>query len=97
MKTLITSSLGLYLLLTALAPLAATPAAPTFEELDVNSDGYISKQEAKVYKDLTKKWAKVDTNKDGRADIDEFTRFESTGRFEPPEDSETPELGAAPM
>lgn len=96
MKTLITSSLGLYLLLTALAALAATPV-PTFEGLDINSDGYISKQEAKAYKEMSKKWAKVDTNKDGRADIDEFTRFESTGRFEPPEDSETPELGAAPM
>jgi len=96
MKTLITSNLGLYLLLTAFVSLAATPV-PTFEDLDVNSDGYISKQEAKAYKDLTKKWEKVDTNKDGRADIDEFTRFESAGRFEPPEESETPELGAAPM
>jgi hypothetical protein len=96
MKILITPSLGLYLLLTAPASFAAT-AVPTFEELDINGDGYISKAEAKAYKDMSKKWAKVDTNKDGRADIDEFTRFESAGRFEPPEDSETPELGAAPM
>lgn len=77
MKILITSSLGFYLLLTALASLAAT-AIPTFEELDINGDGYTSKTEAKAYKDMSKKWAKVDTNKDGRADIDEFTRLESS-------------------
>jgi len=95
MKNLIVSSAAFCF---ALGVTTAVIGAPilTFEETDTNSDGYISKQEAKAYKDLHSKWAKVDTNKDGRADIDEFTRFESTGRFEPPEDSETPELGAAP-
>ena len=96
MKILYISTLGLYLMVVALASCAAIPA-PTFEQLDINSDGYISKDEAKAYKDMSKRWAKVDSNNDGHINIDEFTKFESTGRFEPPEESETPELGAAPM
>lgn len=96
MKTLYISTLGLYLILAALASFAATPP-PTFEQLDINSDGYISKDEAKTYKEMSKRWAKVDANKDGRVNIDEFIKFESAGRFEPPQDAETPELGAAPM
>lgn len=94
MKTIISSTVFCF----ALGVTAAVIGAPvlTFEETDANADGYISKQEAKAYKDLYSNWDKVDTNKDGRADSKEFTRFESTGRFEPPEDSETSELGAAP-
>ncbi|MDT8384482.1 MAG: EF-hand domain-containing protein [Gammaproteobacteria bacterium] len=94
MKTLCIVSTGFCL---SLSVMAATAAAPTFDGLDRNADGYISKDEAKAYKGMHKNWSKVDTNKDGRVNIDEFIKFESTGRFEPPQDAETPELGAAPM
>lgn len=96
MKNLIISSVGFCLALGVMTAVISAPVL-TFEETDANADGYISKQEAMSYKDLHSNWEKVDTNKDGRADIDEFTNFESTGRFEPPEDSETAEPGAAPF
>ena len=69
----------------------------TFDELDVDSNGYISKQEAKASKDFKWKWRKADKNGDGRIDIDEFTAFMGKGRFEPPEETESEGIGAAPM
>lgn len=72
------------------------PASATFEQVDANSDGYISKAEAIRRDDLAKKWSKIDTDKDDKINIDEFVAYESAGRFAPPEDAETPELGAAP-
>lgn len=96
MKRLLLSSTGFCLSLVVFASFADMPA-PTFDELDVNADGYISQQEGMKYKNMSKNWAKIDTNKDGRTDINEFTKFEATGRFEPPEDAEISEPGAAPM
>lgn len=69
----------------------------TFEDLDINSDGYISKDEAMAQKSIERNWTKVDKDKNGRLDISEFSAFEAKGRFEPPEDSEIAEPGAAPM
>ena len=69
----------------------------TFEDLDVDTNGYISKDEAKAQDSIKRNWAKVDTNKDGHIDISEFSAFESIGKFEPPEDSEVAEPGAAPF
>lgn len=69
----------------------------TFEEMDVNSDGYISKDEAKAEKALEGNWAKADKDKNGRIDSSEFSAFEAEGRYVPPTDREIPEPGAAPM
>jgi Ca2+-binding EF-hand superfamily protein len=70
----------------------------TFDELDTNHDGYISKTEASVRKDLTKGWKTADKDKDGKLDVSEFSAFEAKERYtiEGPEISE-PEPGAAPL
>lgn len=68
-----------------------------FEELDTDANSYISKSEAKVRKDLEKNFKKIDLNGDGKLNISEYQAYEGKGRLQPPEDTETPELGAAPL
>lgn len=68
-----------------------------FEELDTDANAYISKAEAKVRKDLEKNFNKIDLNGDGKVNITEYQAYEGKERFQPPEDTETPELGAAPL
>ena len=68
----------------------------TFDELDQNGDGYISKTEIKDNSDMNKNWTKADRNKDDKLDAAEFSAFEGRERFQPAEDMEEPEPGAAP-
>lgn len=67
-----------------------------FGELDTDGNGVISKSEATVRKDLKKKFKNIDKDGDGKLDLSEYQAYEGEGRFEPPEETETPELGAAP-
>lgn len=67
-----------------------------FGEIDVNADGYIDKEETKVRRDLVKNFKKIDKNKDGMLNLTEYQLYEGKGAYEPPEETETPELGAAP-
>lgn len=46
--------------------------------LDKDSDGMISKTEAKTNKDLMKQFSKLDTNKDGKLSASEYASFEAT-------------------
>lgn len=85
------------LVATNLAAAEEKEAAITFDQIDANGDGYISKEEAKVSRDMTRNWAKADKDKNGHVDISEFSAFESQGRFTPPTDLEEPEPGAAPF
>ena len=96
MKRIICTITGLILGLGVVTALSAEEVK-TFDELDVNADGYISKEEAMAQKSITRNWTKVDADKNDRIDISEFSAFESKGRFTPPEDSEEPEPGAAPF
>lgn len=68
----------------------------TFEQLDANSDGYISQKEAKARKDLSENWKIADKNADGKLDSAEFIAYESRGQYEPPNDSMERGIGAAP-
>ena len=68
----------------------------TFEQIDVDGDGYISADEAKVRADLSENLQASDENKDGKLNSAEFSAFEGKGRFTPPEESEVSEPGAAP-
>jgi len=45
-----------------------------FDALDKNHDGYLSKQEAAGEKELAKRFARFDANKDGRLDVDEYLK-----------------------
>jgi hyperosmotically inducible protein len=45
-----------------------------FDALDQNRDGLLSRQEAAGDKELAKRFAKFDANKDGRLNVDEFMR-----------------------
>ena len=96
MNNRIISSVGFCLALGVITTAIGAPVL-TFEDIDINADGYISKQEAQAYKDMSTNWTKVDADKDGRADADEFSRFEAIGRFSPPDDAEISEPGAAPF
>jgi hypothetical protein len=96
MKRIICTITGLILGLGVVTALSAEEVK-TFEDLDINADGYISKDEAAAQKSIKRNWAKVDADKNDRIDISEFSAFESEGRFTPPEESEVAEPGAAPF
>jgi len=78
------------------APVVAEEYVQTFEEIDVDGDGYISAKEAEVRTDLSENLQASDTNQDGKLNSAEFSAFEGKGRFTPPEESEIAEPGAAP-
>jgi Ca2+-binding EF-hand superfamily protein len=71
------------------------PYSATFNDVDSNGDGYLNKAEAIERGDLARQWSKIDKDQDGKIDLSEFTAYESTGRFSPPEESQI-EIGAAP-
>lgn len=45
-----------------------------FDALDKNRDGYLSKPEVGGDKELAKRFARFDANKDGRLDLDEYLK-----------------------
>lgn len=96
MKRIICSIAGLVFGVGVITALSAEEVK-TFDDLDVNSDGYISKDEAMAQKSIERNWTKADKDKNGRLDISEFSAFEGMGKYEPPEDSEISEPGAAPF
>ena len=48
-----------------------------FKTLDQDQNGAISQQEAQNQQQLSKDWAKYDTNQDGQIDVSEFSAFET--------------------
>lgn len=48
----------------------------TWNELDVDQNGFISQGEASTDQDLVTKWNDYDANQDGQLDQDEFAQFE---------------------
>lgn len=72
----------------------AKDAPVTFDQLDDDKNGYLSQSEASQRQDLKEKWAMADKDADGKLDISEFSAFEV--RMVPPDDMESPEIGAAP-
>jgi len=71
-------------------------AIKTFDQLDDDDDGYLSKSEASVREDLKSNWIRIDKDKDKKLDVAEFSAFESETRFVPPAEMESKEIGAAP-
>lgn len=54
--------------------MATEGALPEFTTLDVNGDGYVSKDEAKANASLTAKWADIDTDKNGSISSSEYSK-----------------------
>lgn len=76
--------------------LQAADAILTFEEIDRDSNGYISLDEAKATNDIANNFKQIDTNNNGNINITEFQEYMGKGRNAPPEEMETSEPGAAP-
>jgi sporulation protein YlmC with PRC-barrel domain len=55
----------------------------SFQELDTNSDGYLSQQEAESDQQLADNWKKADQNNDNQIDRSEFSAFEMSTETEP--------------
>ena len=49
----------------------------TFNRLDTNKDGFLTRAEAKADKDVARIFSKADTNKDGKLTEDEFVKARS--------------------
>ena len=97
MKLKITLFILMGSLFFSVSGIAAAESQPVmFEDIDTNVDGAISKQEAKVRKDLYKNFKQADSDKNGTIDVDEYTAFHNKGRMDV-EEVETPEFGAAPV
>ena len=71
-------------------------AQAVFEDLDTDRNGYISRAEAAAETGLYENFDQVDGDGNGTVNIDEFVAYRGAGRFTPPEESEVPEIGAAP-
>ena len=74
----------------------ADDALLSFEEMDRDTNGYISLNESSANEDMANIFSEIDTNGDGKINITEFQSYMGKGRVSPPEEMETPEPGAAP-
>jgi len=61
----------------AQAQARTAPPGPEFSKLDVNHDGYISREEARRLRDFSAAFDQADDNHDGRLDPDEFFKAQS--------------------
>jgi osmotically-inducible protein OsmY len=69
-KTLIAMSIALV----ASGAWAQKTGNRSFDQLDANSDGSLSKAELAGNKELSKRFEKFDANKDGKWNVDEFVK-----------------------
>lgn len=56
---------------------AASGQSPEFRKFDTNGDGYISRDEARRFRDFEKALDEADGDRDGRLDPDEFVKAQS--------------------
>ena len=53
------------------------PVSPEFKKLDVNGDGYVSRDEARKIRHFDQAFSEADDNRDGKLDAAEFTKAQS--------------------
>jgi Ca2+-binding EF-hand superfamily protein len=65
-------------------------SAISFERLDTNEDGYLSRREVQQQSDLSEPrpglidhWSELDSNQDDQIDKSEFSAFEQMGQKQP--------------
>ena len=68
-----------------------------FEAIDKDANGFISGDEVVLRKDLVQHFKEVDKDGDGQLSLTEYQNYEPKGRYAPAEETETPEIGAAPV
>ena len=61
-----------------------------YEDIDTNTDGWLTIDEANQRVDLVKNWGVIDGDKDGYVSIDEYLKYESAGLYAPVEDDAAP-------
>ena len=74
------ATLAAALIATAGAARAAetdSPVSPEFKRLDVNRDGYVSREEARKIRGFDQAFTEADDNRDGKLDAAEFTKAQS--------------------
>ena len=94
-RSLIFSFLACCLLVVSTSWAEEFPLA--FEAIDTDADGYISGEEVVLRKDLAQHFKEVDKDGDGQLSLTEYQNYEGKGRYAPAEETETPEIGAAPV
>ena len=73
------------------------PGQATFQQLDQDSDGYVSIVEATGQTELLRQWSTVDTDTDGKLEITEFSAFEEEpATYVPAVDPDDVDIGARP-
>jgi hypothetical protein len=73
-----------------------TQGPASFQQLDMDRDGYVTIIEATGHTQLLRKWTAVDTDTDGRLEAAEFSAFEIEPTFAPPINPDDVDIGAAP-
>jgi Ca2+-binding EF-hand superfamily protein len=76
-----------------------------FSDLDKDNDGYVSIIEAEGQLDMLRNWVDIDKDSNGKLEFSEFSAFETRSEqdsqkaksFEPLQDEDEPEIGAAPL
>jgi len=58
-------------------PDATEPSSPEFRKLDLNRDGYLTREEARHIPGFERAFKEADDNGDGRLDADEFVKAQS--------------------
>jgi len=79
MHCIVTSALAAGPMGSAFAADASETGAPSaeFKKLDVNHDGYLSREEVRKIRGFEKAFKEADENRDGRLDVDEFVKAQA--------------------
>ncbi len=70
------NKITLIVLVTLFSSVSIAAEKGLYQELDINNDGSVTKEEGSSLPVLIKKWKELDANADGQLDEAEFAKFE---------------------